>query len=277
MRKSKKELEPSLVLLRSSAQAAATATPPQTHHPPPQQGASSKLWVKVRAGVGGRGGLGPWDPPVGLGAVGLLKPSSSMGHGEKPGGETPQGALSRGGRQNGERKRLKSSSSLDEIWGLRENCPEKPIPSPGVSCQASQCPTYFPAQGGPTQDPKYGLSSHPGQVTLREKGGGWRQEPAGGLTASLRAGQSQEPATRIATCNVHGGQSPPSYRQLPGLPWDAAAAPGTEPGEPDQGTSSRRRDEFAGARGTPGEQRFSGGGQACVSAQGSEGASLGQV
>lgn len=66
---------------------------PQTRHPPSQQGACSKLW-EAKDGVGGRGGLSPWDPLVGLRVVGLLKPSSPMGNGEKPEGEMSQRAFS---------------------------------------------------------------------------------------------------------------------------------------------------------------------------------------
>lgn len=62
----------------------------------------------------------------------------------------PQRAFSGGGTQKWGRKRLKSSSSSNEIWGLRENSPEKPTPSPGVSSQAPRHLTYFPAQGGLT-------------------------------------------------------------------------------------------------------------------------------
>lgn len=92
----------------------------------------------------------------------------------------------------------------------------------------------------------------------KEKGGGgsWADT---GLMATPRAGRSQEPAALIATCHVHGGQSPPSYRRLSVLLWDAAAAPGMEPGQPDPGIESCRWDGFAGPQGTPGKQQCVGG------------------
>lgn len=76
-----------------------------------------------------------------------------------------------------------------------------------------------------------------------------------GLVAAPRVGRSQEPAAPVATCNVHRGQSPPSYRRLSVLLGDAAAAPGTELDEPNPGTGSHRRDGFAGSWGTPGKQQ----------------------
>lgn len=66
---------------------------------PPCQGASSKLRVKPRAQAGSRGGLDPWDPPLGLGADGLHKSSTSMRNGKKLGMETPEFSLGEGNKK----------------------------------------------------------------------------------------------------------------------------------------------------------------------------------
>lgn len=92
-RKSKKELKPSLAPMRSSTRAAAT---PNT----PKPTVSPLAGCKFKALGGGEGQRGrqrrSWSTgPTGqAGTTGLLKPSTSMGNTEKPGGETPQRAFS---------------------------------------------------------------------------------------------------------------------------------------------------------------------------------------
>jgi len=205
--------------------------------------------------VGGRGG--PWDPPVRLGAVGLLKPSSSMETGKSQEGKRHRVFSGGGGTQKGERKRLKSSSSSNEICGLRKKLPRKAQPQERAPKPLGTSPTSW-RRGGQhkTQNP----APAPTPASDAE-GEAWRrQDLAAGLTAAPRAGQSQEPAALTSTCNVHGGQSPPSYRWMLALRWDAAAAPSTEPGEPTQAPAP------AGGTGlpVPGEhQESSGAAEAC--------------
>lgn len=109
----------------------------------------------------------------------MLKPSSSMGNGEKPGGETLQGAFSRGGRQKGERKRLKSGSSSNEIWRLREKLPRKAHPIPRSELPSPLVLHLLPSTRRADIGPKIWPQLPPWPATLKEKDGGGRTRPWG--------------------------------------------------------------------------------------------------
>ena len=91
----------------------------------------------------------------------------------------PQRTFSGAGTQKGERKRLKSGSSSDETWGLREKLTRKAHSIPRSELPSPSAPHLLLSAGGADMGPEIWPQLPPQPATLKENGGGGRIRPWG--------------------------------------------------------------------------------------------------